>query len=93
MIFFSPISRRERETKNSFPQFREKKEKFEKRFSDFEKRKRKGFSFLKFREEEEIFFKNLQFREEKKRSEIPFPSFEMRKGKEKEKSKALPIVL
>ena len=55
LIFFSPISRRERETWNSFPQFREEKEKFEKRFSIFEKRKRKGFSFLKFREEKENF--------------------------------------
>ena len=66
LIFFSPISRRERETWNSFPQFREGKEKCEKGFSTFEKWKRKGYSFLKFREEKKRFFlKNLQFREEK----------------------------
>ena len=56
LIFFSPISRRERETWNSFPQFREGKEKCEKGFSTFEKWKRKGYSFLKFREEKENFF-------------------------------------
>ena len=93
LIFFSPISRRERETWNSFPQFREGKEKFEKGFSTFEKWKRKGFSFLKFREEKEIFFKKspisrrereiwnsfLQFREKKEKPEIPFSSFERKK--------------
>ena len=79
LIFFSPISRRERETWNSFPQFREGKEKFEKGFSTFEKWKRKGYSFLKFREEKENFFKSLQLREEKEKSEILFPSFEKRK--------------
>ena len=79
LIFFSPISRRERETWNSFPQFREGKEKCEKGFSTFEKWTRKGFSFLKFREEKENFFKSLQLREEKEKSEILFPSFEKRK--------------
>ena len=49
-------SRRERETWNSFPQFREGKKKCEKGFSTFEKWKRKGYSFLKFREEKENFF-------------------------------------
>ena len=40
---------------NSFPQFREEKEKSEKIFSTFEKRKRKVYSLLKLREEKEKF--------------------------------------
>ena len=42
----------EREAKKSN---REEKEKFEKIFSNFEKRKRKGFYFLEIREENEKF--------------------------------------
>ena len=93
LIFFSPISRRERETWNSFPQFREEKEKFEKVFFTFEKWKRKGFSFLKFREEKEIFFLKSptsrrereiwnsfpQFWEEKEKFGKGFSTFEKRK--------------
>ena len=45
--FFSPVSREERETGNSFPQFREEKEKSARIFLTFERRKRNGFSFLK----------------------------------------------
>ena len=51
----SPISRGEREIWISFPQFREEKEKSEKIFSTFEKRKRKVYSLLKLREEKEKF--------------------------------------
>ena len=93
LIFFSPISRRERETWNSFPQFREEKEKFGKGFSTLEKRKRKGFCFLKFREEKENFFNKspisrrereiwnsfLQFWEEKEKFGKGFSTFETRK--------------
>ena len=49
--FFSPVSREERETGNSFPQFREEKEKSKKIFSTFERRKRNGYSILKLQEE------------------------------------------
>ena len=45
--FFSLVSREERETGYSFPQFREEKEKSKRIFSTFERRKRNGFSFLK----------------------------------------------
>ena len=93
LIFFSPISRRERETWNSFPQFREGKEKCEKGFSTFEKWKRKGYSFLKFREEKENFFNKSpisrrereiwnsfpQFWEEKEKFGKGFSTFETRK--------------
>ena len=51
--FFSPVSRGERETGNSFLQFREEKEKSKKIFSTFERRKRKGYSILKLQEEKE----------------------------------------
>ena len=51
--FFSPVSREERETWNSFPQFREEKEKSKKIFSTFERGKRNGFSILKLQEEKE----------------------------------------
>ena len=51
--FFSPVSREERETWNSFPQFREEKEKSKRIFSTFERRKRNGFSILKLQEEKE----------------------------------------
>ena len=40
---------------NSFPQFREEKEKSEKIFSTFEKRQKKVYSLLKLREEKEKF--------------------------------------
>ena len=53
LIFSHPISKREREPWNPFPQFREEKKKLGKRFSTSEKRK--GFSFLNFREEKEKF--------------------------------------
>ena len=80
--FFSPVSRGERETGNSFPQFREEKEKSKKIFSTFERRKRNGFSILKLWEEKEkvktispfsrgereIRNPFLQFREEKEKS-------------------------
>ena len=39
-----------------FPSFQRRKRNLKKRFSTFEKRKRKGFSFLKFREEKENLF-------------------------------------
>ena len=51
--FFSPVSREERETGNSFPQFREEKEKSKRIFTIFERRKRNGFSILKLQEEKE----------------------------------------
>ena len=91
--FFSPVSRGERETGNSFPQFREEKEKSKKIFSTFERRKRNGFSILKLweekekvktispfsRREREMLNVVLQFREEKEKFEILFSSFERRK--------------
>ena len=43
---FCPVSREERETGNSFPQFQEEKEKSKRIFSIFERRKRNGFSIL-----------------------------------------------
>ena len=51
----SPLSRRDREIWNAVLQRWEEKEKFEKIFSTFEKRKRKGYSFLKLQEEKEKF--------------------------------------
>ena len=51
--FFSPVSREERETGNSFRQFREGKENSKRICSTFERRKRNGFSMLKLREEKE----------------------------------------
>ena len=51
--FFSPVSREKRETGNSFPQFREEKEKSKRIFSTFKRRKRNGFSILKLQEEKE----------------------------------------
>ena len=51
--FFSPVSREERETRNSFPQFREQKKKYKQIFSTFERRKRNGYSILKLQEEKE----------------------------------------
>ena len=50
-IFFSPNSRWERETWNSFPQFREEKEKSKRIFSTFKRKKR--FAILKLQEEKE----------------------------------------
>ena len=80
IIILKVQSRREREIWNYFLQFREEKEKpeipfpsFEKRkinlengFSTLEKRKRKEFSFLKFREEKEIFKKISNFEKRKR---------------------------
>ena len=51
--FFSPVSREERETGNSFHQFREGKENSKRICSTFERRKRNGFSMLKLQEEKE----------------------------------------
>ena len=51
--FFSPVLREERETGNSFHQFREEKEKCKRIFSTFERRKRNGFSMLKLQEVKE----------------------------------------
>ena len=90
---FSPISRGEGEIWKSFPQFWEEKEKFEKRFSTFEKRKRKEYSFLKLQKEKEkvkinspfsrrdreIWNAALQLWEEKEKFENRFSTFEKRK--------------
>ena len=51
--FYSPVSREERETENSFPQYREENEKSKRIFSTFERRKRNGYSILKLQEEKE----------------------------------------
>ena len=50
---FSPVSREETETGNSFHQFREEKEKSKRIFSTFERRKRNWFSILKLQEKKE----------------------------------------
>ena len=76
----SPISRGEREIWIPFPQFREKKEKFENYFSHFERRKRNRNSLSPVSRREREFLKQfLPFREEKEKVEFPFPSFEKRR--------------
>ena len=52
LAFFSPVPREERETGNSFHQFREGKENSKRICSTFERRKRNGFSMLKLQNEE-----------------------------------------
>ena len=49
--FFSPVSREERDTGNSFCQFREGKDNSKRMCSTFERRQRNGFSMLKLQEE------------------------------------------
>ena len=64
---FSPISRRERETWNSFPQFREEKDKFGKRVLHFGEQKEKGIFFSQVSRGERDIQKNLKFWEEKEK--------------------------
>ena len=74
----SPISRGEGEIWNAFTQFWEEIEKFERRFSTFEKRKKKRYSFLKLQEEKEEVKKSPLSRRAEK-LEMLFSSFEKSK--------------
>ena len=81
--FFSPVSREERETGNSFRQFREGKENSKRICSTFERRKRNGFSMLKLREEKEKMKTISPFSRREREMLNPVPLF----WEEKEKSR------
>ena len=83
LIFFSPILRRERETWNSFPQFREEKREIwrRKKVLHFQEEKEKGIFFSQVsRGERWYFFRSLILRRER---EIwnSFPQFWEQKEK------------
>ena len=65
---------------NFISQFWKEKDKFGKRLSNFEKRKRNGYSFLKFWEEKEISLKISNF--EKRQWNLKFLSPGLRREKE-----------